>query len=269
MRYCRLLTTRGPRYATVEERIGEERAGELWATALIAPPPESHTLYDLAEPFAAIALQHATLLPPVEPSKILCIGRNYRDHAIELGNDVPAEPLLFFKPPSSLLAPGAAIRLPPQSSRVDYEGELAVIIGRRATALREDEDPSAYIRGYTIVNDVTARDLQKKDGQWTRAKGFDTFCPCGPVVTDSLDIASGVSVETRLNGERKQHGSTRDLIFPIARLLAYITAAITLEPGDLIPTGTPAGVGPIQAGDSVEVEIAGLGILRNPVAARE
>lgn len=264
MRYCRLLTPQGPRYATVEER-----AGQLWVTALIAPPVESRTAYDPAEPFAPLALEQATLLPPVEPSKILCIGRNYRDHAAELGNDVPAEPLLFFKPPSSLLAPGAAIRLPPQSSRVDYEGELAVVIGRRASGLREDEDVSAYIRGYTIVNDVTARDLQKKDGQWTRAKGFDSFCPCGPLVADHLDIAGGISVQTRLNGERKQLGSTRDLIFPIARLLAYITAAITLEPGDLIPTGTPAGVGPMQPGDTVEVEIAGLGILRNPVAAWE
>ncbi len=260
MRYCRLLTPHGPRYATVEEQ-----AGQLWATALIAAPPESRTPYDPAEAFTAVILAQATLLPPVEPSKILCVGRNYRDHAAELGNDVPAEPLLFFKPPSSLLAPGAAIRLPPQSSRVDYEGELAVLIGRRATGLREDDDLSAYIRGYTIVNDVTARDLQKKDGQWTRAKGFDTFCPCGPVVADDLDVARGLTVETRLNGARKQFGSTRDLLFSIPRLLAYITAAITLEPGDLIPTGTPAGVGPLAAGDSVEVEVTGLGILRNPV----
>jgi 2-keto-4-pentenoate hydratase/2-oxohepta-3-ene-1,7-dioic acid hydratase in catechol pathway len=262
MCYCRLLTPKGARYATVEER-----AGQPWATALMSPPPESRTLYDSAESFAPIALEQATLLPPVEPSKILCIGRNYRDHAAELGNDVPAEPLLFFKPPSSLMAPGAAIRLPPQSSRVDYEGELAIVIGRSATGLRDEDDASAYIRGYTIVNDVTARDLQKTDGQWTRAKGFDSFCPCGPVVVDGLDIAGGVLVETRLNGERKQHGSTRDLIFSIGKLLVYITAAITLEPGDLIPTGTPAGVGPMHAGDTVEVEIAGLGTLRNPVAA--
>ena len=262
MRYCRLLTPNGARYAVVEER-----AGQLWANALMAPPPESRTVYDPAESFAPVELARANLLPPVEPSKILCVGRNYRDHAAELGNDVPAEPLLFFKPPSSLLPPGAAIRLPPQSARVDYEGELAVVIGRPASGLREEDDPSAWIRGYTIVNDVTARDLQKTDGQWTRAKGFDTFCPCGPVVVDRLDVAGGVQVETRLNGERKQHGSTRDLIFSIAKLLAYITAAITLEPGDLIPTGTPAGVGPMQAGDTVEVEIAGLGILRNQVAA--
>ena len=261
MHYCRLLTTFGPRYASVVEREGKH-----WATALIAAPEESRVAYDPAEPFTAIALDQATLLAPVEPSKILCVGRNYRDHAAELGNDVPAEPLLFFKPPSSLLAPGAPVRLPVQSSRVDYEGELALVIGRRATALREDDDLRPYIRGYTIVNDVTARDLQKKDGQWTRAKGFDSFCPCGPIVSDALDPVAGVQVQTRLNGAVKQSGSTRDLLFPISRLLAYITAAITLEPGDLVPTGTPAGVGPMAAGDVVEVEIAGLGILRNPVA---
>ncbi len=264
MRYCRLLTSHGPRYAAVEDR-----AGQPWAAALIAPPEESRLPYDPAASFTPVPLAEAHLLPPVEPSKILCIGRNYRDHAAELGNDVPVEPLLFFKPPSSLLPPGAAIQLPPQSSRVDYEGELAIVIGRRATRLREQDDLSRYIRGYTIVNDVTARDLQKKDGQWTRAKGFDTFCPCGPIVAAGLDIAGGVTVETRLNGQRKQHGSTRDFIFHIPQLLAYITAAITLEPGDLIPTGTPAGVGPMAPGDTVEVEIAGLGILRNTVTPRE
>ena len=145
------------------------------------PPPESRVLYDPAEAFSPVAIADATLLPPVEPSKIVCVGRNYRDHAAELGNEVPAEPLLFFKPPSSLLAPGAAIRLAAQSSRVDFEGELAIVIGRQARALKADTDLRPYIRGYTIVNDVTARDLQKKDGQWTRAKGFDTFCPCGPI----------------------------------------------------------------------------------------
>lgn len=262
MRYCRLQTPNGPRYATIEDRDGAP-----WATALMAAPPESRIVYDPAEDFSAIDLSEATLLPPVEPSKIVCVGRNYRDHAAELGNDVPAEPLLFFKPPSSLLAPGAAIRLPAQSSRVDYEGELAIVIGRQARALHADADLRPYIRGYTIVNDVTARDLQKKDGQWTRAKGFDTFCPCGPFVSGEINPAAGVFVETKLNGERKQHGVTRDFIFPVPRLLVYITAAMTLEPGDLIPTGTPAGVGPMSAGDTVEVGIEGLGILSNPVEA--
>jgi 2-keto-4-pentenoate hydratase/2-oxohepta-3-ene-1,7-dioic acid hydratase in catechol pathway len=265
MRYCRLETPNGPRYASVEDRDGAP-----WATALIAAPPESRVAYDTTkdpgETFIPIALAEAALLPPVEPSKIVCVGRNYREHAAELGNEVPAEPLLFFKPPSSLLAPGAAIRLPAQSARVDYEGELAIVIAKQARALSADTDLRPYIRGYTIVNDVTARDLQKKDGQWTRAKGFDTFCPCGPVVSSEVNPAAGMMVETRVNGERKQYGSTHDFIFLIPHLLVYITAAMTLEPGDLIPTGTPAGVGPMATGDTVEVAIEGLGTLRNPVA---
>jgi 2-keto-4-pentenoate hydratase/2-oxohepta-3-ene-1,7-dioic acid hydratase in catechol pathway len=261
MRYCRLTTPHGPRYATIGQRDGA-----LWATALMPPPPESRVSYDPAEPFLPVALDAATLLPPVEPSKILCVGRNYRDHASELGNEVPAEPLLFFKPPSSLVPPGGTVRLPTQSARVDYEGELAIVIGRQARSLREHQDVRPWIRGYTIVNDVTARDLQKKDGQWARAKGFDTFCPCGPLVSDEIDPLAGVLVETRLNGETKQSGSTRDFIFSMQRLLAYITAAMTLEAGDLIPTGTPAGVGPMTAGDNVEVSIEGLGVLRNAIA---
>ena len=266
MRYCRLLTAQGPRYASVVERNGDGGEPGLWAAALIAPAEESRIAYDPAEPFSKVALDRATLLPPVEPSKIICVGRNYRDHAAELGNEVPQEPLLFFKPPSALLAPGAAVRLPHQSARVDYEGELAIVIGRRARNLHAEDDLRPYIRGYTLVNDVSARDLQKKDGQWTRAKGFDTFCPCGPIVSDELDPQAGVQLETRLNGERRQTGSTRDFIFGIPRLLAYITAAMTLEPGDLIPTGTPAGVGPMAADDIVEVAVDGLGVLRNPVA---
>ncbi|HEY3991042.1 MAG TPA: fumarylacetoacetate hydrolase family protein [Acidobacteriaceae bacterium] len=260
MRYCRLETPTGPRYASIEDRDGAP-----WATVLIAAPPESRVAYDPAEAFIPVALAEATLLAPVEPSKIVCVGRNYREHAAELGNEVPAEPLLFFKPPSSLLAPGAAIRLPEQSSRVDFEGELAVVVGRQARALKADTDLRPYIRGYTIVNDVTARDLQKKDGQWTRAKGFDTFCPCGPIVSSEVNPAAGLTLETRLNGERKQYGTTRDFIFLIPHLLVYITAFMTLEPGDLIPTGTPAGVGPMAAGDTVEVEIEGLGVLKNSV----
>jgi 2-keto-4-pentenoate hydratase/2-oxohepta-3-ene-1,7-dioic acid hydratase in catechol pathway len=149
---------------------------------------------------------------------------------------------------------------------VDYEGELAVVIGRQARTLRADTDLRPYIRGYTIVNDVTARDLQKSDGHWTRAKGFDTFCPCGPIISSEVNPSAGLMVETRLNGERKQRGTTRDFLFLIPHLLVYITAFMTLEPGDLIPTGTPAGVGPMSAGDTVEVEIDGLGILRNSVA---
>jgi 2-keto-4-pentenoate hydratase/2-oxohepta-3-ene-1,7-dioic acid hydratase in catechol pathway len=260
MRYCRLETANGPRYAAVEDREGGP-----WVMALIPPPPESHTTYDLAESFTPVALIDAALLPPVEPSKIVCVGRNYREHAAELGNEVPTAPLLFFKPPSSLLAPGAAIRLPAESSNVHYEGELAVVIGRQARALKADTDLRPYIRGYTIVNDVTARDLQKSDGHWTRAKGFDTFCPCGPVVSSEVNPAAGLMLETRLNGERKQYGTTRDFIFLIPHLLVYITACMTLEPGDLILTGTPAGVGPMSAGETVEVSIEDLGTLKNPV----
>jgi 2-keto-4-pentenoate hydratase/2-oxohepta-3-ene-1,7-dioic acid hydratase in catechol pathway len=195
----------------------------------------------------------------------VCIGRNYRDHAAELGNEPPKEPLLFLKPPSSLLPPGGVIRLPAVSQRVDYEGELGIVMGRPCYKIKPDQDVRPYIRGYVIVNDVTARDLQKTDGQWSRAKGFDTFCPVGPIVSDTVDPETGVTVTTRLNGVVKQHGSTTDFIFNIATLLRYISAAMTLNPGDLIPTGTPAGVGPMQSGDTVEVEIDGLGILRNPV----
>jgi 2-keto-4-pentenoate hydratase/2-oxohepta-3-ene-1,7-dioic acid hydratase in catechol pathway len=212
-----------------------------------------------------VPLGAAKLLAPVVPSKIVCIGRNYREHAAELGNEVPKEPLLFLKAPSAVIGPEEAIRIPVQSQRVDFEGELAVVIGRRATKIGADEDVRAYIRGYTIVNDVTARDLQKSDGQWSRGKGFDTFCPMGPLVTDEVDPEAGLAVETRLNGEVKQHGTTRDFIFGIPALLRYITAAMTLLPGDVIPTGTPAGVAPMQPGDRVEVLVEGIGVLGNPV----
>jgi 2-keto-4-pentenoate hydratase/2-oxohepta-3-ene-1,7-dioic acid hydratase in catechol pathway len=206
------------------------------------------------------------LLPPVTPSKIICVGRNYRDHAKELGNEVPAEPLLFFKPPSSLLAPCGIIRMPAASSRVDFEGELALVIARRVRNLKEEEWRTA-VRGYTLANDITARDLQKKDGQWTRAKGFDTFCPVGPIVSDEVDPEAGLTIETRVNGELRQQGTTLDFIFSIPRLLAYISSAITLEAGDLVLTGTPSGVGPLKGGDRVEVSIPGLGVLANTVAA--
>ena len=191
------------------------------------------------------------------------MGRNYRDHAKELGNEVPTEPLLFFKPPSSLLNPGGVVRMPSASARVDFEGELAFVIAKRTTKLAPNADWRSIIRGYTLANDVTARDLQKKEAQWTRAKGFDTFCPVGPIVSDEVDPAAGLTLETRVNGELRQHGSTLDFIFSIPELLIYITAAITLEPGDLVLTGTPSGVGPLTAGDRVEVSIPGLGALAN------
>jgi 2-keto-4-pentenoate hydratase/2-oxohepta-3-ene-1,7-dioic acid hydratase in catechol pathway len=260
MKYCRFDTDAGPQYGGVVDR-----AGTLWIERLIPPFEEDPWTKPASDAIDPIPLATARLLPPVVPRKIVCIGRNYRDHAAELGNEVPKAPLLFLKAPSAVIAPEETIRIPAQSQRVDFEGELAVVIGRRASQIGPDEPVAPYIRGYTIVNDVTARDLQKSDGQWSRAKGFDTFCPAGPIVTDEIDLITGVTLETRLNGERKQHGHTRDLIFPIDALLRYITAAMTLYPGDLIPTGTPAGVAAMQPGDRVEVTIEGIGTLGNPV----
>jgi 2-keto-4-pentenoate hydratase/2-oxohepta-3-ene-1,7-dioic acid hydratase in catechol pathway len=262
MKYCRFLLDDQILYGSVEDR-----SGELWIADLAAAPEEDLAFRlthgsSAAPSFKPMPLSAANLLPPVTPSKIVCVGRNYRDHASELGNEVPAEPLLFFKPVSSLLQPGGVVRMPAASARVDFEGELALVIGRRVRNLKAEEWTTA-IRGYTLANDVTARDLQKKDGQWTRAKGFDTFCPTGPLVSDEIDIEAGLTISTRVNGELRQQGSTLDFIFPIPALLAYITAAMTLEPGDLILTGTPAGVGPLKAGDRVEVSIPGLGTLAN------
>jgi 2-keto-4-pentenoate hydratase/2-oxohepta-3-ene-1,7-dioic acid hydratase in catechol pathway len=213
----------------------------------------------------AIPLEQAALLPPVRPSKIVCIGRNYREHAAELGNEVPKEPLIFLKPTSALLSPGGIVRRPKISERVDYEGELGIVIGKTCYQPAADADIRQYILGYTCVNEVTARDLQKKDGQWSRAKGFDTFCPVGPLVSDEIDPWVGITVETRVNGEVRQNGNTRDLIFPLDVVIRYIAQAMTLFPGDLIPSGTPSGVGPIAAGDTVEVTVEGIGTLKNSV----
>lgn len=260
MRYCRLQTPHGPQFAEVADR-----SGRPWIEHLIPPFEEDGLASFAGASFEPLPLAEAQLLAPVTPSKIVCVGRNYREHAAELGNEAPVEPLLFFKPPSSLLAPGGTIVLPALSQRVDFEGELAIVIGKRCSKIGADEDVRQYIRGYTIVNDVSARDLQKKDNQWARAKGFDTFCPVGPLVTDEIDPAAGIAVATRLNGELRQDGNTRDFIFPIDHLLRYITAAMTLYPGDLIPTGTPAGVAPMHSGDRVEVTIEGIGTLANSV----
>jgi len=212
-----------------------------------------------------IDLEEAALLPPVRPSKIVCIGRNYREHAAELHHEVPKEPLLFLKPSSALLAPGGVVRRPKISERVDYEGELCVVMGKTCYQPTADEDVRHYILGYTCLNDVTARDLQNKDGQWARAKGFDTFCPVGPVVVDGLDPWTGLGVETHVNGAVRQSGNTRDFIFPLDVIIRHIARAMTLFPGDLIATGTPAGVGPVVAGDVMEVRVEGVGTLRNSV----
>ena len=227
------------------------------------------TAQRLSAQFSPLPVNEAHLLPPTAPTKIICVGRNYRDHAKELGNEVPTSPLIFMKPPSSLLSPGALIRRPAVSERVDYEGELTIVIGKRARKLTLESNWRSHIFGYTLANDVTARDLQNKDGQWTRAKGFDTFCPIGPFVSDEIDPNIGVDLETRVNGIVKQHGNTRDFIFNIPELLVYITSVMTLEPGDLILTGTPAGVGPLVSGDIVQVTIPGLGTLTNPVTDDE
>jgi len=283
MKYCRFHLNGSAHYGLVEPVAGNDEI-----TRLLLQPPQSSDGDVEGLPSRRmdhIPLAQASLLPPVEPSKIVCIGRNYREHAAELGHDVPLEPLIFLKPPSSLLPPGATILRPKVSERTDYEGELGVVIARRCRQLTEGDDVRPYILGYTCVNDFTARDLQNKDGQWTRAKGFDTFCPVGPVVTDgknddgknddgidadgsNIDPWAGVSVETRVNGEVKQSGNTRDFIFPLDVIIGYISQIMTLEPGDLISTGTPKGVGPVVAGDVIEVSIPGIGVLRNAVADR-
>jgi len=201
------------------------------------------------------------------PSKIVCVGRNYLEHARELGNEVPERPLIFFKPPSSLVADGEAIVLPPESQRVEHEGEIAVVIGRRARKVGAAE-AWEYVEGIAPLNDVTARDLQKTDGQWTRAKGFDTFCPMGTVVPlGRIADRDALEVVCRVNGEVRQRGRVGEMAFNIPTLIEYISGVMTLEPGDVIATGTPAGVGPLQPGDVVEVEIPGIGILTNPVQA--
>jgi len=207
------------------------------------------------------------LLPPVAPSKIVCVGRNYIEHASELGNEVPKEPLIFLKPPSSIVAPDEAIELPPVSQRVDYEGELAVVFARTCARLGERGDLRPYIAGFTCLNDVTARDLQRTDAQWTRAKGFDTFCPLGPVLETQLDLAAS-HLETWVNGVRKQSAPFTQMIFSVDAIIRWVSRVMTLLPGDVIATGTPAGVGPLHEGDVVEVIVDGVGTLRNPVVAR-
>ncbi|HYJ80044.1 MAG TPA: fumarylacetoacetate hydrolase family protein [Longimicrobiaceae bacterium] len=200
------------------------------------------------------------------PSKIVCVGRNYLEHARELGNEMPERPLLFLKPPSALVGEGEPIVLPAASRQVEHEGEIAVVMGRRARHVSAGE-AWEYVAGIAPLNDVTARDLQKTDGQWTRAKGFDTFCPLGaPVPLDGLD-RDALEVICRVNGAVRQHGRAADMAFSIPALIAYISGVMTLEPGDVIATGTPAGVGPLAPGDVVEVEIPGVGTLTNPVAA--
>ena len=197
------------------------------------------------------------------PGKIVCVGRNYRDHAKELGNDVPTEPLIFLKPPSSVIGDGEAVILPPQSTHVEHEGEIGVVVGRTLCRVTSDEAARA-VQSVVAVNDVTARDLQRSDSQWTRAKGFDTFCPMGIPASPPSDLST-LTVVTRVNGVERQRGNGADMVFSIPDVLAYISQVMTLEPGDLVLTGSPAGVGKLSPGDEVEVEVLGLSRVRNPV----
>ncbi|NPV56214.1 MAG: fumarylacetoacetate hydrolase family protein [Anaerolineae bacterium] len=212
---------------------------------------------------ARLPLEQVRLHPPVQPGKIICVARNYREHADEQGVEAPAAPLIFMKPPSSIIGDKQTILLPRQSSWVEHEAELAVIIGKRCRSISMGK-AADYIFGYTCANDVTARDLQREDGQWTRAKGFDTFCPIGPWIETEFDPADAL-LTCRVNDEMRQMASTGEMIFSIGQLVAYITSIMTLEPGDMILTGTPAGVAPLLAGDKVEIEIEGIGSIGNTV----
>jgi len=221
------------------------------------------------EPFSSyetddvISMVGARLMPPAMPTKIVCVGINYKTHAREMGHELPAEPLIFLKPPTSMNAPGGEIRLPPGVGRVDFEGELAVVMGRRAHRIPPEEALS-HVLGYTCANDVTARDLQKRDGQWTRAKGFDGFCPLGPWVETDID-PKDLLLETRVNGELRQSARTSDMIFDIPTLISFVSHVMTLLPGDIVLTGTPSGIGELHSGDTVEVRIEGIGSLSNRV----
>jgi 2-keto-4-pentenoate hydratase/2-oxohepta-3-ene-1,7-dioic acid hydratase in catechol pathway len=251
-------------------RLVRFRHGDRIATGAIQPG--SHTIQVIAGTFFQdplptgdeIPIDDVMLLAPVLPSKLVCVGKNYAAHAAEFGMDVPEEPLLFLKPSTAVIGPGDAIRLLPINRRTDYEGELAVVIGRLARNVRA-EDASRFILGFTCANDVTLRDLQRPDDQWARAKGFDGSCPLGPWIETSVDPTDAI-VETRLNGDVVQHASTSDMVFGVAELIEYVTTFMTMLPGDVLLTGTPEGVGRIQAGDTVEVEVDGVGTLRNEVS---
>ena len=253
MRICRFITPGlpAPRYGI----IGVDS---------IRPLTQGVTLPDSSTPRTdePISLTSVQIVAPVTPSKIVCVGRNYKEHAAELGNPMPTEPLLFLKAPSAIIGDGETISLPPESSKVEHEGELGVVIGRTASHLPDEDDALSYVLGYTCVNDVTARDLQRKDVQFTRAKSFDTFCPVGPFIVTDLD-PSNLQVTTRVNSEVRQQGRTSAMAFPVAYLVRYISRIMTLYPGDLISTGTPAGVSALHDGDTVEVEVEGVGTLRN------
>lgn len=239
-----LRTTTGPRFARLDGDRGELFDRAPW----LGGKPSGETM----------AVEGA-LLCPVTPSKIVCIGRNYAAHAKELGHEVPSEPLLFLKPPSALLGPGGTVVLPPESARVEHEAELVVVMGRRSRNVPA-ADALAHVFGYTAACDVTARDLQRKDVQFTRAKGFDTFCPIGPWIETELDPRK-TRIQCRVDGQTRQDGTTDRMLFDVPALVAYVSRMMTLEPGDVILTGTPEGVGPLVAGNALEIEIDGIGVL--------
>ena len=257
MRIARFTTGEDPAYGLVDG--SGEKIAEITGDPLYQRIELTGTVHEV---------EHVRLLAPVIPrSKVIGIGKNYADHAREMGGEAPAEPLMFLIPNTAVIGPGDPVVMPPQTSEVGYEGELAVVIGRLSKDL-EPEDALAAVLGYTVANDVTARDLQRGDGQWARAKGFDTFCPLGPWIETDLDPAD-VRVQTFLNGDLKQDGTTRDLVFDVPTLIAHITSVMTLLPGDVILTGTPDGVGPMEVGDEVDVVVSGIGTLTNKVVSRD
>jgi 2-keto-4-pentenoate hydratase/2-oxohepta-3-ene-1,7-dioic acid hydratase in catechol pathway len=245
--------------------VGESKPRYGWIFQDKVGPIEGEPFGEFRRLEAGMPLDRVRLLAPVIPGKIVAVGRNYVDHAKERGADAPEIPLIYLKPPSAVIGPEETILLPPQSQRVDHEGELAVVIGKVGRWIHA-EDALQHVLGYTAANDVTARDLQQKDGQWTRGKGFDTFCPLGPWIETDID-PSDMRLICRVNGEMRQMGSTREMVFSVQQLIAFVSSVMTLHPGDVILTGTPSGIGPLKHGDSVEVEIEGIGLLRNPVAA--
>jgi 2-keto-4-pentenoate hydratase/2-oxohepta-3-ene-1,7-dioic acid hydratase in catechol pathway len=251
MRLCRVEVAGTPHWGVIE--------GEL-VTLLEAPPWQGLNRLGGARPLAG-----ATLLPPCEPTKIVAVGLNYRAHAAEMGKPLPAEPVLFLKPPSALLPPGGAVVLPNQSSRVDYEGELALVIGKTASHVAAAQALD-HVLGYTCLDDVTARDIQKREQIYTRAKGFDTFCPVGPWLETEVADPQTLEIELRVNGAPRQKGNTSDMVFTVADVVAFVSEIMTLLPGDLITTGTPPGIGTLASGDVVEVEISSVGTLRHTVA---
>lgn len=257
MRLCRFT----------HEKYSTPRFGRIEGTC-VRPLQPGRSVFDSPrdpDPFAEpLPLDSVRLLAPVVPSKIVCVGRNYREHAAELGNPMPQEPLLFLKPPSAIIAHEESILLPPNSEHVEHEGELCVVIGRETSRLAQAVNPLDYVLGYTCLNDVTARDLQRRDTQFTRAKSFDTFCPIGPVIETDLDPLD-LEVLTRVGDQLRQRGRTSQMAFSVPTLIRYISGVMTLEPGDLVATGTPPGTGPLAPGDTVTVEVEGVGCLRNHV----